>query len=62
MEILKNTNAELITQAKELIRAQKAKISYDKSNTDFYIDVLIKTANESARVVIKNHHTNLVRL
>jgi len=59
MEILKGIKKEMISQAKELIREKKAKISYDKSKTDLYIDVSIKTGKGSARAVIKNGHTNL---
>jgi len=62
MEILKGTRQDMISQAKELIRAKKAKITYDESKTDLYIAVSIKTERGSARAVIENGHTNLVRL
>ena len=62
MEILKGTKDNMIRRAKTLIRAKKAKIIYDESKTDLYIDVAIKTDKGSARAVIENGHTNLVRL
>ena len=52
----------MIIRAKELIRAKKAKVTYDESKTDLYIAVFIKTERGSARAVIENGHTNLVRL
>jgi len=45
-----------------LIRAKKAKVTYDESKTELYIAVFIKTERGSARAVIENGHTNLVRL
>ena len=62
MEILKGTREDMIIRAKELIRAKKAKVAYDESKTDLYIAVFIKTEKGSARAVIENGHTNLVRL
>ena len=62
MEILKGAREDMIIQAKELIRAKKAKVAYDESKTDLYIAVFIKTEKGSARAVIENGHTNLVRL
>jgi len=62
MEILKSVSEEIIERAKELIRIGKAKISYDKAKTGLYIEVLIKTGNDSARAVIEGSHMNLVRL
>jgi len=62
MEILKGTKEDMISRAKELIRAKKAKVTYDESKTDLYIAVFIKTERGSARAVIENGHTNLVRL
>ena len=62
MEILKGTKEDMISQAKELIRAKKAKVTYDESKTELYIAVFIKTERGSARAVIENGHTNLVRL
>jgi L-cysteine desulfidase len=62
MEVLEGVREEMIGQAKALIRAQKAKVTYDKSKTDLYIEVLIKTKRGSARAVIENGHTNLVLL
>lgn len=62
MEILKGTKDNMVRQAKALIRAKKAKVIYDASKTDLYIDVSIKTDKGSARAVLENGHTNLVRL
>jgi len=62
MEILKGNREDMIGQAKALIRANKAKITYDETKTDLYIDVSIKTERGSTRAVIENGHTNLVRL
>ncbi len=62
MEILKGNREDMIGQAKALIRANKAKITYDETKTDLYIDVSIKTEIGSTRAVIENGHTNLVRL
>ena len=62
MEVLKDVKEEMIGRAKALIRAKKAKISYDSSKTDLYIEVFLKTKGNSSRAVIENAHTNLVRL
>ncbi len=62
MEILKGNREDMIGQAKALIRANKAKITYDETKTDLYIEVAIKTERGSTRAVIENGHTNLVRL
>ena len=62
MEVLKDVKEEVIDLAKTLIRTKKAKISYDKSKTDLYIEIFLKAGEDSARAVIENAHTNLVRL
>ena len=62
MEVLKDVPQEMIERAKTLIRTKKAKISYDSSKTDLYIEVFLKTKQGSSRAVIENAHTNLVRL
>ena len=62
MEILESVSEAVIGRAKKLIYTGKAKISYDKSKTGLYIEVLIKTGNDSARAVIEGSHMNLVRL
>jgi len=62
MEILKDVGKEMVNRAKDLIRTRKAKIGYDKSKTGLYVEVFIKTEKDSARAVIENSHTNLVRL
>ena len=62
MEILKDVKEEMIGRAKTLIRTKKAKISYDRSKTNLYIEAFLKTKEDSSRAVIENAHTNLVRL
>ena len=62
MEVLKDVKEEMINRAKSLIRAKKAKISYDSTKTDLYIEVFLKTKKETSKAVIENAHTNLVRL
>jgi len=62
MEILKSVSEEMICRAKELIHTGKATISYDPSKTRLYIEVVVKTENDSARAVIEGSHMNLVRL
>jgi len=62
MEVLKDVKGEVIDLAKTLIRTKKAKISYDKSKKDLYIEIFLKAGEDSARAVIENAHTNLVRL
>ncbi|MBW2249726.1 MAG: serine dehydratase subunit alpha family protein [Deltaproteobacteria bacterium] len=62
MEVLKDVKEEMIDRAKALIRAKKAKISYDSTKTDLYIEVFLKTKEETSKAVIENAHTNLVCL
>ena len=62
MEVLKDVKEEMIVLAKTLIGTKKAKISYDRSKTDLYIEVFLKTGKDSSTAVIENAHTNLVRL
>ncbi len=62
MEILSGIKKEMIKQAKSLISAKKAELFYDKSKTDLYIDVFIKSERSSARAVIEGGHTNVVRV
>jgi L-cysteine desulfidase len=62
MEVLEGVREEMISQAKALIGAKKAKVTYDKAKTNLYIEVFIKTKRGSARAVIENGHTNLVLL
>ncbi|MBW2630720.1 MAG: serine dehydratase subunit alpha family protein [Deltaproteobacteria bacterium] len=62
MEILKSVSERIIDRAKELIHTGKAMISYDKSKTELYIEVFIKTESDSVRAVIEGSHMNLVRL
>jgi L-cysteine desulfidase len=62
MEILKGAGTDALAQAKALIQEKKAKIGYDPSKKDLYIDVIIKTDQGSARAVMESAHTNLVLL
>ena len=62
MEILKGAVKETLAQAKALINEKKAKIGYDPSRKDLYIDVIVKTDQGSARAVMEGAHTNLVLL
>ena len=60
MEILEKTTEHHIKKAKEMIRDKTARINYDKSKTDLYIDVTVRTADSYARAVIEKSHTNIV--
>ncbi|MBW1981467.1 MAG: serine dehydratase subunit alpha family protein [Deltaproteobacteria bacterium] len=62
MEIMNCVSEELLGRAKALIRADRAKISCDKSKRHLYIDVLLRSGKNTARAVIEGSHTNLVRL
>jgi len=62
MEVLKDVKEEMISLAKALIRTKKAKITCDRSKTDLYIEVFLKTERDSARAVIGGAHTNLICL
>jgi L-cysteine desulfidase len=62
MEILKGADAETLAQAKARIAEKKAKINFDPTRSDLYIDVTVKTDLGSARAVMEGAHTNLVFL
>jgi L-cysteine desulfidase len=62
MEILQKVSDEEIIYAKALIRTRKAKISYDNSKTNLYVEVFVKKEKSSAKAVIEDTHTNLVCL
>jgi len=62
MEVLKDVKQEMIGLAKTLIRTKKAKISCDRSKTDLYVEVFVKTGEETSKAIIENAHTNLVYL
>lgn len=62
MEVLESVTPELISQARELISRKKASIRFDISKTALYIDVIVKTARDTAQAVIEGAHTNLVLL
>ena len=62
MEILKGVGSDTLAQARTLIAEKKARIGYDPSRKDLYIDVMVKTDQGSARAVMEGSHTNLVLL
>ena len=62
MEIMSCVNEDILRQAKTFIRSQKANISCDRSKRLLYIDVSLRTKNDTARAVVEGSHTNLVRL
>ena len=62
MELLRSVTEDTLRHAKELIRTHRASIICDKSRKKLYIDVLIRAGKDTARAVIENTHTNLVRL
>ncbi|MFZ0240694.1 MAG: L-serine ammonia-lyase, iron-sulfur-dependent, subunit alpha [Desulfobacterales bacterium] len=62
MEILQGVQKKMIRRAAEMIKAGKATILYDPTRTGLHIDVRIKTREDSARAVIENGHTNIVRV
>lgn len=62
MEIMNGVNGNLLHRAKTLIKENRAEINCDRSKNNLYIDVLLRTENDSARAIIEGSHTNLVRL
>ena len=62
MEILQGVREEMVEQARALIAAGKAGITFDRSQTGLYIEVTLTAGNDSVRAVIESTHTNLVRL
>ncbi|MBI5592207.1 MAG: serine dehydratase subunit alpha family protein [Deltaproteobacteria bacterium] len=62
MEILKGAGPDVLAQARALIAEKKARIGYDPTRRDLYIDVTVKTDQGSARAVLEGSHTNLVLL
>lgn len=62
MEVLKYTDKKMVSRAKALIRKKNAKIVYDKSKTQLYIEVAIKTQKDTSRAVIEGSHTNVTCL
>ncbi len=60
MEILEETTEDYIKKAKDMIRNRQARINYDKSKSDLYIDVTVKAESGTARAVIEKSHTNIV--
>ncbi len=62
MEIMSCVSEDILLRAKKLIKENKAHISCDSSKKQLYIDVFLQSGKNSARAVIENSHTNLVRL
>lgn len=62
MELLLAVTDEMVIQAKSLIRSGNASITFDKTKTELYIEVVIQTENETSRAIIKNSHTHLALL
>lgn len=62
MEILKHASIDNVERARAMILQKKADMYIDKSKTKLYIEVRIKTKNDTVRAVIEDGHTNLVLL
>ena len=62
MEILKDATPELVSHAKKMIADDRAHIQCDRSQKDLYIDVLLRSGENTARAVIQGSHTNLIQL
>jgi len=60
MEVLKNVEKERVADAKAIIKSGKARISCDMSKRELYIEVIIKSKNNSARSIIRGSHSNLI--
>ncbi|MBW2636104.1 MAG: serine dehydratase subunit alpha family protein, partial [Deltaproteobacteria bacterium] len=62
MEIMNCVTEDILSRAKTLIQSHSADISCDRSKKSLYIEVFLRTEKDSARAVIEDSHTNLVRL
>jgi L-cysteine desulfidase len=62
MEIMGCVTEDMLSRAKTLIQTDKADIRCDRSKRLLYIDVFLRTEEDSARAVIEGSHTNIVRL
>jgi len=62
MEIMSGVTEDILHRAQVLIKEHRAHISCDNSRKQLYIDVFLRSGEESARAVIEGSHTNLVRL
>ncbi len=62
MEVLQTVSKAMISKARKLIQSKKARLSYDPSKTILYIEVLVKSKNETARAIIEHNHTNCIYL
>jgi len=62
MEVMGCVTEDILSRAKTLIQTDKADIRCDRSKRLLYIDVFLRTKEDSARAVIEGSHTNIVRL
>ena len=62
MEVMGCVTEDMLSRAKTLIQTDKADIRCDRSKRLLYIDVFLRTEEDSARAVIEGSHTNIVRL
>ncbi|MFZ3046489.1 MAG: L-serine ammonia-lyase, iron-sulfur-dependent, subunit alpha [Desulfatirhabdiaceae bacterium] len=62
MELLKGVTEDTLRRAKALIHSQRASLCCDKSRKRLYIDAFLRAGKNTARAVIENSHTNLIRL
>ena len=62
MEVMGCVTEDMLSRAKTLIQTDKADIRCDRSKRFLYIDVFLRTEEDSARAVIEGSHTNIVRL
>jgi L-cysteine desulfidase len=62
IEVMGCVTEDMLSRAKTLIQTNKADIRCDRSKRLLYIDVFLRTEEDSARAVIEGSHTNIVRL
>jgi len=62
MELLKAVTEDHLREAREIIKAQRAAISCDKSKKRIYVDVSVRAGESTARAVMEGGHTNLTKL
>lgn len=62
MEILSGIKDDMKARAENLIQSKKAVINFDDSKTSLFIEVSVKTRNNSARALVAGSHTNIIRI
>jgi L-cysteine desulfidase/predicted Fe-Mo cluster-binding NifX family protein len=62
MEILQGANPELLELARAMVREKRVSVTYDAGKKGLYIDVTVRSGEESCRAVLEGGHTNLVLL